>query len=220
VLNDAERRALRNAEKARIFRIVHRDNIRWILENGVHCSSSQKKDAAYVSIGHSDIIQMRTTRAVPIPPGGVLSDYVPFYFTPFSPMAYNIKTGFNGIRRRDNAEIVILVSSLPKLLEQEVPFVFADRHAWFAAASFFSDLADLNRIDWRILQAKDFRRDNDDLGKMERYQAEALVHRRVPISALAGIVCYNNSVVNAIQGLCEERDIQLTVLPKPAWYFA
>jgi hypothetical protein len=95
-LNDAELRALLNPQEARIFRIVHRDNMRWILSNGLHCSSSPEKDAGYVGIGNADIILMRSTRAVPIPPGGVLSDYVPFYFTPFSPMAYNIKTGFGG----------------------------------------------------------------------------------------------------------------------------
>src|SRR5688572_27498929 len=81
--------------------------------------------------------------------------------------------------------------------------------SWFAAASFFSDLADLSQIDWRILQAKDFRRDNEDLGKMERYQAEALVHRRVPISALSGIACYNDSVVENISALCEELGVEV-----------
>jgi len=219
VLNDAELRALLNAENARIFRIVHKDNIRWILSNGVHCSSSPRKDAGYVSIANADIIQMRTTKAVPIPPGGVLSDYVPFYFTPFSTMAFNIKTGFNGIRRRDNAEILILVSSLPRLVDHEVPFVFADRHAWFAAARFSSDLDKLDRIDWSILQRKDFRRDNDDPGKTERYQAEALVHRRVPISALSGIACYNDSVVEDINALCGELGVEVAVRSRPAWYF-
>jgi hypothetical protein len=145
-LNDAELRALLNPQEARIFRIVHRDNMRWILSNGLHCSSSPEKDAGYVGIGNADIILMRSTRAVPIPPGGVLSDYVPFYFTPFSPMAYNIKTGF-GVRQRSNAEIVIIVSSLPRLIEHQMPFVYADRHAYLNAACFSSDVARLDRID-------------------------------------------------------------------------
>jgi hypothetical protein len=227
VLNDAERRALLNAKKARIFRIVHRDNVRWILQNGVHCSSSKKKDAAYVSIGNTDIIRMRTTRQVPVQPGGTLSDYVPFYFTPYSPMAYNIKTGFNGIRKRDNAEIVIFFSSLPRLIEHQVPFLYADRHAYMAAARFSSDAGNadrtsvghLMRIDWPILQARDFQRDNDDPGKMERYQAEALVHKQMPISALAGIACYNDATVTTITNLCKALNVQIKVLPKPAWYF-
>mgnify|MGYP001246024553 FL=1 len=218
-LTSEQLQALLNPDKARIFRIVRRDNLRWILKNGVHCSSSAKKDPGYVTIGHSDIIQMRTTRAVPIPPGGFLSDYVPFYFTPFSMMAFNIKTGFNGVRQRENSEIVILVSSLPRLVEHEVPFVFADRHAWYHWAKFSNDPAKLTRIDWPILQRKDFRRDNDDPAKTERYQAEALIHKRMPISALSGIACYDDSVATTISDLCDELGVEVTVRSRPTWYF-
>ncbi len=219
-LSQAQLQELLNPEQARIFRIVHKDNMRWILENGVHCSSSPDKAPEYTSIGNADIIQMRTTRTVPIPPGGVLSDYIPLYFTPFSPMAYNIKTGFNGIRRRDNSEIVVLVSSLPRLVEHAVPFVFADRHAYLTAARFSSDLGALDRIDWGILQRKDFRRDNDDLGKVERYQAEALVHKRIAISALLGVACYDDLVVDDIKALGDELRVEVIVRSRPAWYFA
>ena len=52
-----------------------------------------------------------------IPPGGTLSDYVPFYFTPFSIMMFNIKTGYGGITKRDNKDIIIFVSSIHKLRE-------------------------------------------------------------------------------------------------------
>ena len=33
-----------NPEKALIWRIVHRDNLPWILDNGVHCKSSAVQD--------------------------------------------------------------------------------------------------------------------------------------------------------------------------------
>jgi len=51
-------------------------------------------DPNYRNIGNPDLIDKRSRRVVPIPPGGTLSDYVPFYFTPFSMMMYNIKTGY------------------------------------------------------------------------------------------------------------------------------
>ena len=41
---------------------------------------------------------------------GTLNDYVPFYFTPFSIMMYNIKTGYGGIKHVPNEKIAILVS--------------------------------------------------------------------------------------------------------------
>jgi hypothetical protein len=72
---------LLNAGKALIFRIVHEANVPRILSNGCHCSNTQYK-ANYVEIGNPELIQKRTGRVVPHGPGGTLSDYVPFYFTP------------------------------------------------------------------------------------------------------------------------------------------
>ena len=86
-----------NPEKALIWRIVHRDNLSWILDNGLHCANSTVQSPNYINIGNSDLIDKRRHRRVPIPPGGTLSDYVPFYFTPFSVMMKNIqrlKIGF------------------------------------------------------------------------------------------------------------------------------
>lgn len=168
-------------DKGFIFRIVHRDNLAWVLEHGVHCRSTPMADPAFVDIGSSDLISKRNGRVIPLPPGGTLSDYVPFYFTPRSPMLYNVTTGVN-VRQRPNEEIVILVSTLYKLRELGLRFLFTDRHAYVQTAQFHVDLARLDVIDWDILQRSDFKRDNDDLGKLERYQAEALVHRHVPIA--------------------------------------
>jgi hypothetical protein len=75
------------------------------------------------------LIGKRARRRVPIPPGGTLADYIPFYFTPRSPMLLNIKTGYNGIVRRPNQEIAILVSSCQAMNHNGVSMLFTDRHA-------------------------------------------------------------------------------------------
>jgi hypothetical protein len=90
-------------------------------------------------------------RVVPIAPGGTLSDYVPFYFTPYTPMMYNIKTGM-GVTKVPNDEIVIFVSRLPWLRELGIRFVFSDRHAYLQAANFYSTPEDLDKIPWKLLQ--------------------------------------------------------------------
>jgi hypothetical protein len=157
---------------------------------------------------------------VPIPPGGTLHDYIPFYFTPFSPMLYNIKTGWNGITRRPMREIVIVVSSLHALAANGVSFVFTDRHAYLSMAQFSSRLEDLPaRIDWRILQARDFARDPNDLGKVERYQAEALAHGQVPLTALTGVVCHGSEEEAHLRNLVQNAGVQLSVATRPGWFF-
>jgi len=134
-------------------------------------------------------------------------------------MLYNIKTGHNGIRKCANDEIVIIVSSLRALQKKQVPFLFTDRHALLRAAQFYSDLENLDQIDWPILQNRDFKRDPDDMEKVERYQAEALVFRQVPIDALLGIVCYKETVASNLEARIDERGLDLRVVTKRNWYF-
>src|ERR1044072_6157205 len=99
-------------ELARIFRIVHISNVPWILDHGgLHRHNSADRDQNYVNIGNASLIDKRTRRFVPITPYGPLSDYVPFYFTPFSIMMYNIKTGYGGITQLENSDMEMFVSS-------------------------------------------------------------------------------------------------------------
>ena len=148
-----------NPDKALIFRIVHRNNVPVVMKNGCHCKSATV-GKAFTQIGNLELISKRDLRVVPCGPGGTLSDYVPFYFTPYTPMLYNIKTGYGGVQKQPVADIVILVSSLHTLKQQGVPFVFSDRHAYLKTAQFSDDLKHLDRIIWPTLQARNFRQDD------------------------------------------------------------
>ena len=92
---------LLNPEKARIFRIIHGANLPWVLDHGLHCGNSAIRAHNWVGIGNQELISKRAVWPVAVPPGGVLNDYVPFYFTPFSVMMRNwvfrpIVTGHSG----------------------------------------------------------------------------------------------------------------------------
>ncbi len=209
-----------NATKALIWRIVHRDNIPWILANGVHCASSGTRDPNFVSIGNADLIDKRTHRGVPVAPGGTLADYIPFYFTPFSPMMMNIRSGRNGVRQRGNDEIVILVSGLHHLAKMGAGFLFTDVHAYLSYAEYSSDLSNLDKIDWKLLQSRDFKRDDEDPRKMDRYQAEALVHKHLPVAGLLGAICYNKEVQAGIEHLAAAQGLSFKAYTQPGWYFS
>jgi len=205
-------------EKALIFRITHVENVPWILRNGLHCRGSSVGDPNFREIGNQDLISKRVSRVVPIPPGGTLSEYIPFYFTPYSPMLYNIKTGYAGVRQTPMPEIAILVASLPGLASKGAQYVFTDRHAYLLAANFYTRIEDLDKIDWSILQARDFQRSADDPGKIERYQAEALIHRELPVASLAGIACHGTAPATRINELCQELELNLKAVARPDWY--
>lgn len=207
-----------NPEKALIWRIVHRDNLPWILDHGLHCGNSAVHAEQWVNIGHPELIGRRATHPVPLPPGGFLNDYVPFYFTPFSPMLSNIHTG-RGVQKRQNEEIVILVSSMHHLQRQGVSCLFTDSHAYYQWAQFYSELTDLDKIDWPLLQRRDFKRDADDPAKFECYQAEALVHQHLPVNGLLGIVCYTETLKQDIEQAVQIRQLNLPVHVRTGWYF-
>lgn len=208
-----------NAQKALIWRITHRDNLPWILESGVHCGNSVVRSPTWVSIGNAELIDKRSRHPVPMQPGGVLGDYVPFYFTPFSVMMRNIHTGWGGVKQRSNDEIVILVSSLPHIQSLALPFLFTDSHAYYQWANFYDDLTHLDKVDWPLLQRRDFKRDPDDPAKFERYQAEALIHQHLPVEGLLGVVCYTDALKKVIEKTIKTRGLSLPVYARPAWYF-
>lgn len=209
-----------NPSKAFIFRIVHVANVPWILEHGgLFSRNSTEQDPKYVNIGNIDLIEKRAGRVVTVPPGGTLSDYVPFYFTPFSMMMFKIKTGHGGITKRDNKDIVIFVSSIHRLCELGVPFLFTNQHAYPPNTDFYGSADALSVIDWPLLQSKNFKTDDADPGKQLRYQAEALVFQQVPLNALLGIACFNDEVKQKIEGATQAHGHKISVKTTPTWYF-
>lgn len=207
-----------NPEKALIFRIVHRDNLPWILIHGLHASNGAVSDPNYSNIGNVDLIGKRNHRRVQVGTGGTLSDYVPFYFTPFSIMMYNIHTGYN-VPKVPNEEILIFVSSLVKIRELRIPFAFTDQHAYTAMANYYTELHDLNQVDWALLNRRDFQHDPDDPGKKERYQAEALIWKHVPLEALLGICSCSATADAYVKAELAKQRMDVQSIVQRNWYF-
>lgn len=209
---------LLNPERALIFRIVHRANLPWLLQHGLHCGNSLTRSEHWVSIGNQELIGKRARWPVTAAPGGVLNDYVPFYFTPFSPMMLAIKTGWNGVQQHPPQDIVILVSSLRLIAQQGMTWLFTDTHANNGVVNYFNRLEDLPRLDWRILQMRDFKRDPDDPAKFGRYQAEALVHGHCPLQGLSGIACFDEHGKMLTKQAVNAAGATLQVIKQPSWY--
>jgi hypothetical protein len=210
---------LLNPTKALIFRITHIDNVPWILDHGLHCRNSDVRDPNFREIGNRDLIAKRLQHPIPVEPGGTLADYVPFYFTPWSPMQMNIITGYQGTPSTPASEIAFLVSSVPTLDANGLVYVLTDRHAYLATARFATDASGLEQVDWRILQARDFKRSDDDPGKVERYQAEALVHQHLPVEGIAGIVVRGSDPKSKVEAELQCRSLSLKLFVQPDWYF-
>ena len=79
-------------------------------------------------------------------------------------------------------------------------------------------MGELDRIDWNLLNRRDFRHDPEDPGKFERYQAEALLYRQLPVDALSGIACYDEKSRGCIGTMAAEAGVNVTVRVRQDWY--
>jgi hypothetical protein len=83
----------------------------------------------------------------------------------------------------------------------------------------FDDLGHLDKIDWMILQCRDFKRDPENPEKVERYEAEALIYKHLPFDGLHEVACYDAPSAASLQMELTKRGLALKVTIKPGWYF-
>lgn len=117
--------------------------------------------------------------------------------------------------------IVYLVSSIDRVVELELPFVFTDRNAALAIAAYSNDLADLNHlIDWNLMTSREWFNTDNEPDRRERRMAEFLVHRHLPWSAILGIATHSDKQAGQAQDLLASVNAEVSLLkPRPDWYF-
>ncbi|MDD4952343.1 MAG: DUF4433 domain-containing protein, partial [Desulfovibrionaceae bacterium] len=183
---------------ADIYHFTHRDNLASILDaGGIHCDSVMA-GAGYANVGKQDIKARRAQRPVPVPPHGVVADYVPFYFAPRSPMLYAIyKRNVPGCSY-EQTEVVYLVAEAEEVF-RACPSCFTDRNAVLRHAQFYADIAALpDAVDWPLMREKYWKNTSKDLERMERRMAEFLVHRFMPWSQVKRLVVYDQKNLDYI----------------------
>ena len=83
---------------------------------------------------------------------------------------------------------------------------------------FYDDVTRLDKIDWEILQKRDFKRSEIDPAKLDRYQAEALVYKHLPLEGLHGMICHTDAVKQKMDAEIQARNISLKTAVGPNWY--
>ncbi|MFZ4634978.1 MAG: type II toxin-antitoxin system toxin DNA ADP-ribosyl transferase DarT [Saprospiraceae bacterium] len=179
--------------KTGIFRMMHIDNIPHVLQNGITHASSPNANAAYVPIGDGSLISSRSQ--FKIPNGKRLGAYIPFYFGVRMPMLYVIQKGFNMVPSVPPEKIVYCVSTVQKMVDHQLPFVFTNGHAVDSFTDFFEekDVKNIDKlIDKDAIDAKYWKQDNDNDLK-RRKEAEFLVESDIPPEAIVCWIVYNRA---------------------------
>jgi hypothetical protein len=172
------------------------------------------------SIAHAHIKERRRRIEVPVPPGGVVGDYVPFYLAPRSPMlAANHYGGVEG-RAAGQDGIVYLVTTLDRVTTLG-GVVLTNKHP-ARRPQFTDDLArfrDPSFIDWDVMFDPWFTPTETDTERPERRQAEVLVHGEVPLGTIIGLAARTPDDLAMARAICEPDHPDWHFNDRPDWYF-
>ncbi|MDI9319570.1 MAG: DUF4433 domain-containing protein [Phycisphaerales bacterium] len=174
--------------KTYLFRMTHIENIPHILQYGITHSTSANANPNFMPIGDGSLIATRNDFL--LNNGRRLGEYIPFYFSVRTPMLYVVQNGFNMVAPTPAENIVYCITSVQKIIDLQLEFVFTDGHAVDGFSSQFT-IADIQHIDTILdknaINAK-YWRDENDLDRKRRKEAEFLVLGDIAKAAILGFI--------------------------------
>jgi hypothetical protein len=179
------------------------------------------------SIAYDTIKERRKRRLVAttigetVASGGVLADYVPFYFCNRSPMLGAIHKGRVPAYHGGQRDVVYLVACAETVAESVPAWCFTNGHALEAVTEFYSRLEDLNNVDFEAVKTWRWggRWLLADPDVMRRKQAEFLVHQRFPWSLFQSIGVLDRAMAAQVQTTLASATHKPQVTIHPDWYY-
>ena len=207
----------------KIYHIVHVDRLSSIISDGhLWCDTvmdSRRVDTG-TTIGISDIKRRRRESMLPSRRGLHVGDCVPFYFCPRSVMLYVIwRANHPELSYRGGQGPII---HLEADLRETVAWADSNERRWAFtssnAASYyfddFSDLDNLDKLDWDAIQANQWSGD-----RKERKQAEFLVEFSFPWNLISRIGVHSREVGNRVSEAMRASDHRPPVEIRRGWYY-
>jgi len=197
------------------FRITHIDNIPYIEKYGLVRADSPLRNPNYVSIGDTKVIEVRSQRTVK---EYILSEFIPFYLGPRSPMLYVIQNGYNGVQRVAAEQIVYCVIRIDDIINSSKDCVFTDGHALSALTNFYEkeQLVQISKIvRFDDVYSSQWNLEND-LDLKRRKEAELLIRNDLEPQFVRGYVVYNVAAKQRLEnfGIDEKK-----IVINPNYYF-
>ena len=216
----------------RLFHITAIGNLRAICRQGALLAKNAVAAAGvnYQNIAHGGAQGARAAKAVPVPPGGTVHDFVPFYFAPRSPMLSALHHGKVAGCQVPQQDIVHFETTVDRVTGAGEAFAFFDRNATLAYSKAYNDLEQLDAVAWDLLTepptldgfCKYFQNRHQEaryVDRMERRMAEFLVRDGVALSRFVRLgVCTPAKAVQ-VQAVLDAAGVGLQVEVKADWYF-
>ena len=218
----------------RLFHITAIDNLDLICQQGaLVCKTlNEQQEVKYNNIAHGGAQAVRSNKKVPNPPGGLIHEFVPFYFAPRSPMLSSIHHGQVKDCLYDQTGIIYFETTVEIAYRNGLEdFVFYDRNATKAYSESCTDLLKLKLlIDWQTMTetpaldgfCKYFLDKHNDpryVDRMEKRQAEFLIKGKVPLIWMTRIGVINQTRAEEVNAILLKHNVNLAVDVMTDWYF-
>lgn len=198
-----------------LYRITHVKNLNFILRNGIYTSGSPNFDTDYIKIGDPSLINYRKSLDTRNPPGGKLSEYIPFYLGRRSPMLYQIAKGFEDIIKYPQEDIVYLISSFNQVKSHNLTYFFTDGNARSETTTAYISESDFALLDWDAINSTYWKSDETDLLRKQKKQAEFLIKDCVPVNCIEYIGVFNNAAKQNVLHLLEGLNLTIPIKVSP-----
>ena len=208
----------------KIYHITHVSNLAGIIQHGVLWS-----DARRVALGLScELVGMSAikhrrlaTQEVPCHPGTRVGEYVPFYLCPRSIMLYLVHMGNHPALSYDGGQAPIvhlaadLRSSVAWADQIRRRWAFTDRNAASRYAAFYTDLNDLDKLDWAAIGTVKWNNPAVKDGK----QAEFLLYESFPWHLVEKIGVIDQQMKAYVDAVLSPAPYWPSVAVERAWYY-
>lgn len=202
-----------------LYHFTHVRNLESIVRSGSLRADAGVGRALVVEVADADIKHRRRTCRVDAGPGGVVGDYVPFYFAPRSPMLYRISCGGVTGYAEGQDPLVYVLSSVNAIVQRRLAFAFSDGNCSAAFTRFFDDLDDLDQVDWALMNERYWANTAEDGDRRRRRGAEFLVHVAVPWEAVPRVGARTTATARQARSILDRFGRSTPVEVRREWYF-
>lgn len=232
-----------------IFRQVHYSDLPTFLTDGEIRAKNHATPQRCHQVSYQDIVNRRGTNEFNVPNGGVVNDYVPFYFSPITAFTYTIS--------RENVPLVSPDGAyLRQACEDDRIFMVASLEAFRGSGLFtcFSDYALNSRapmptvetdfdlleghVHWDVFDESPLTAKIPEIGyqgvcsyflnkasppermtRREKRMAEFLVHEAVPLDKFACIIAKTDTMKDTLETMMAASAWDIPVYSKRGCYY-
>lgn len=232
-----------------VFRQTYFQDLQIFLNDGEIRAKNHTMPQLCHQTSYQDIVDRRGTDQFSMPCGGVVNDYVPFYFSPFTAFTYTIHQGNVDLRGPDGAVLgkassdsrVFLVANVNKFADSGLRLCFTDYplNSLSPMPNLESDLSKIEtHVHWDTFDDEPVTCKIQEIGyngvcryfadratpardqnRKRKRMAEFLVKMAVPLGLLDCIIVKNDETLAAVCEMLTKSNCEIPVYKKPGCFF-